>query len=111
MEIVVTGKHLDVTDAIREYAQEKLSKLPRYFDRVQWIEVIATKAERQWYEVQVIAHVEHHDPFVAHDREQDLYACIDVVCDKMERQLTDYKEKLRNRKHPGSGLRDQGSGV
>jgi putative sigma-54 modulation protein len=102
MEIIVTGKQLDVTDAIRDYAESKVGKLPRYFDRVQSIEVLVDKAQRQQYEVQMIVHVEHHDPFVAHDRHDDLYACIDVVCDKMERQLTDYKQRLRNRKHPSS---------
>ena len=40
MEIVVTGRHMDITPAIREYATEKVSKLPRYFDRIQSIEVI-----------------------------------------------------------------------
>lgn len=102
METIVTGKHLEVTDAIREYAQSKASKLPRYFDRVQLIEVMVEKAQRQQYEVQVIVHAEHHEPFVARDREEDLYACIDVTCDKMERQLADFKKKLRNRKHPAS---------
>ena len=102
MEIIVTGKHLEVTDAIRDYAEQKVGKLPRYFDRIQSIETLVQKAQRQQYEVQVIVHAEHHDPFVAHDRHDDLYACIDVVCDKMERQLTDFKKKVRNRKHPAS---------
>lgn len=102
MEIIVTGRHIEVTDAIRAYAESKVSKLPRYFDRVQSIEVLVAKAERQQYEVQLIVHAEHHEPFVGRDREADLYACIDLVCDKMERQLTDFKKKLRNRKHQAS---------
>ena len=43
--------------------------------------------------------VERHKPFVAKQQGEDLYACIDDVTDKLERQLTDHKERLRNRKH------------
>lgn len=102
MEVTVTGKHLEITPAIREYAQSKANKLPRYFDRVQSIEVIADRGEHHHYKVEYIVHAEHHDAFVARGRHEDLYACIDQVFDKMERQLTDFKEKLRNRKHSAS---------
>ena len=99
MEIIVSGRHLDITDAIREYASEKMSKLPRYFDRIQSIEVIAAKAERNEMAVEVIVHAEHTDPFIVHTHHEDLYACFDEAAKKLERQLTDHKEKLRNRKH------------
>ncbi len=99
MEITVTGKHIDITPAIREYAESKAGKLPRYFDRVLSIEVLADKRDRQNYEIEMIVHAEHHEPFVAKGTHTDLYACIDGVADKLERQLTDFKEKLRNRKH------------
>ena len=102
METIVTGKHLEVTDAIRQYALDKSGKLPRYFDRIQEIEVVADKRENHGYEVDLIVHVEHHENFIARAKGDDLYACIDVTVDKMERQLTDHKEKLRNRKHSAS---------
>lgn len=102
MDIIVTGRNIEITDAIREYAQSKVGKLPRYFDRVQLIEVIVEKSPRQKYEVQLVIQVEHHDPFVGRESEGDLYACIDRVCDKMVRQLTDFKKRIRNRKHPVS---------
>jgi ribosomal subunit interface protein len=50
--------------------------------------------------VEFIVHVDGHEHFVARGRNTDLYACIDETSGKMERQLTDHKEKLRNRKHP-----------
>ena len=102
MEITVSGKHIDVTAPIREYAESKANKLPRYFDRIQSIECLLDKREQQQYECELIVHVEHHDAFVARGKDMDLYASIDEATDKMERQLTDFKEKKRNRKHSAS---------
>jgi putative sigma-54 modulation protein len=99
MDIIVTGKHVEITDAIRDYARSKVQKLPRYYDRVAEIEVLITKPDNHEFEVEIIAHVDHHDNFVARHRHQDLYGCIDDVTDKMTRQLKDHKERLRNRKH------------
>lgn len=100
MQIVVTGRHLDITDAIRAHAAERGDRLTRYYDRVSAVEVVIAKDEPNRFQVEMIASVDRHDPFVAHGHHQDLYAGIDEVAQKLERQLTDHKEKLRNRKHP-----------
>ena len=102
MEVKVTGKHLEITPAIRDYGTDKAAKLTRYFDRVTSIEVVADKGENHHYDVEVIVHVERRDPFIARTRHEDLYAGIDETISKMERQLTDHKSKLRNRKHPAT---------
>ena len=101
MEINVIGRHLEITPAIREYAQQKMAKLPRYYDRIQSVEVVADRADHhdEHYAVEIIVQVDRTDPFVAKVAGRDLYACIDASVDKLERQLTDHKEKLRNRKH------------
>ena len=99
MEITISGRHFEVTDAIRQYALDKVSKLPRYFNRILEIEVRIDKPANHNNEVEVIADVEQHDDFIAREKGDDVYACIDQVTDKMERQLTDHKERLRNRKH------------
>ena len=99
MEIVVTGKHLEITPAIKQYATDKASKLPRYFDRVQLIEVLAAKSDNHHeHEAEIIVHIEHADPLVGRAQNSDLYACIDAAVDKLERQLTDHKEIVRKRK-------------
>jgi len=98
MEIIVTGRHIDITPPIRDYATEKVSKLPRYFDRIQSIEVIAHQTDRR-HEIEILVHVEKTDPFICKTNGEDLYTCIDEAIDKLERRLTDHKEKLRNRKH------------
>jgi putative sigma-54 modulation protein len=99
MQIKVSGKHMEVTEPIREYATEKAGKLPRYFDRVQAIDVVLDKGKNSHVHVEMIVDAEHADPFVASATGEDLYGCIDDVVDKLERQLTDHKNRLRNRKH------------
>ena len=96
MQVKVTGrKHVEITDAIRDYAIEKGEKLPRYFAGVSEVEVIADKPDRL-FNIEIIAHVDGHKPFVGNAKHEDLYACIDQTIDKLERQLTDHKEKLRD---------------
>lgn len=99
MEITVSGRHLEVTPTIREYASTKAAKLPRYFDRIASIEVIVNKHNALNYETEIIVKAEHTDPFVVKCAGTDLYACIDDATHKLERRLTDHKERLRNRKH------------
>lgn len=99
MQIKVSGRHIEVTDAMRQYAEDKCSKLPRYFDRVQEIDVVIDKSDPQHHTVEMIVEAEHVFQFVAKTTGRDLYSCIDETLDKMERQLTDHKDKLRNRKH------------
>lgn len=99
MEITVSGKHLEITDPIRAYAQEKVSKLSKFFDHIQSVEVVADKCQGNHYEIEMIVHVGRHDPFIASTRGEDLYATIDQTQSKLERQLTNHKEKVKNHKH------------
>lgn len=98
MEFKISGRHLEITPAIRDYAHKKTDRMHRYFDRIQEVQVVVDKTDRS-FEVEVIADVEHHEPFIAKHQNEDLYACIDETVDKVERQLSDHKQKLRNRKH------------
>ena len=103
MDINVIGRHFEITPAIRDYANQKANKLPRYYDRIKSIEVVADRADHyNHYEVEVIVQVERADPFIVKVAGEDLYACVDESVSKLERQLRDHKEKLRNRKHTKS---------
>ena len=100
MDIIITGRHMPVTDAIEAHAREKAGKLTRYYDRVSKLEIVFEKAEdNRSYKVEFIAHVDGQDHLVAHATHEDLYHGIEHAVKKMERQLTDLKEKLRNHKH------------
>ena len=98
MEIRVTGRHVEITPAIKDYAEKKVAKLPRYFDRISMIEVFAGKHDKNHFEAEIVVEAEHSNRFVAKDKNEDLYASIDGAVDKLERQLSDHKDRVRNHK-------------
>ncbi len=98
MLFTITGKHIEITDAIREHAQEKVEKLPRYFDSITQIEVVIDGNEGGKQCVEVIVHAEHNDLLVAKEIGDDTYACIDMAIHKLESQLRKTKEKQRDHK-------------
>ncbi|MFG0286196.1 MAG: ribosome hibernation-promoting factor, HPF/YfiA family [Phycisphaerales bacterium JB039] len=99
MRVEVVGRNLDITDAIRAHAEEKVEKLHRFFDGVQLITVTATRldhsATHPVFEAELIIDVRNHEDFVARATGEDLYAVIDQVVQKGSRQLADYKDKLK----------------
>ena len=98
MNISVVGRHVEIHDAFRDFAEQKASKLPRYYDRIQSIEVVVDR-ESDLYSVEMIVQAAGTNSFVAKEVGAEMRACVDLLIDKMERQLTRHKEKHRNRKH------------
>jgi len=105
MRIDVVGRKVEVTDAIREYAETKAAKLPKYYDGVQQITFTLTRQNHQasatptTFDAELVLDVRGHEDFVSHASDKDLYAAIDLVSEKGERQLRDFKEQLKNGKH------------
>lgn len=99
MLFTISGRHLEITDAIRSYAEEKTSKLPRYYNSVTSVDVIIEGNEGGNQGVEIIARGEHSNVFVAHETGDSVYTCIDLAMHKLERQLRRKKEKERNNKH------------
>ena len=109
MLFTITGRHFEITDAIRDHAQEKTEKLPRYFDGVNQVEVIIEGNDSD-PSVEIIARGEHGIVFVAKESGDDTITCIDLAVHKLERQLRRKKEKQRNNKHiQGAGEVEVGS--
>ncbi len=100
MITTLTCRHLEVTPAIREHAEAKANKILKYYDRIKEIEVILDGSEARHKRVEIIVSADHRNMFVASQEGDDLYACIDLAAHKIERQLTEHKDRLRNRKHP-----------
>jgi putative sigma-54 modulation protein len=99
MRTNVVGKHMDITDAIRSYAEQKASKLPKHFDGTQLITIrLEQEPHKKGFHAEVTVDVEKHDDFVANAKGSDLYAAIDEAVDKAARQLTDFKEQLKQSK-------------
>lgn len=94
MDITVTGRDFEVTEPIRNHAEEKAQKLTRYFEKISRTEVVLGRRDNHTYDVELIAHVDGHEHFVAHGKKEDLYAAIDEAEHKLARQLRDYKAKL-----------------
>lgn len=95
----ITGKHVEITEAMRQHAQEKTSKLSKYYDSINQIEVVVDGSEGGSTMVEIIARAEHSKVFVGTERGQDAYQCIDMAAHKLERQLRRTKSRERDDKH------------
>jgi putative sigma-54 modulation protein len=104
MQISVSGKHIEITDAIRRHAEDKIGKLQRYFDIIHSVEVTASLV-RNWHVVEITVHA---DGVLLRGEEKsaDMYTSIDQVVDKLERQLKKYKGKLIHRQRELSSRRN-----
>ena len=100
MIVTVSSRHMDVTEPLKAYAEQKANKLIKYYDRIQEIEVVFDNG-KDVTRVEMIVNAEHKHMFIAHHDHDDAYASIDGCVDKLERQLSDLKDKYRNRKHSG----------
>ena len=94
MNLSVSGHHLDVTRALRSYVQEKIGRVRRHFDHVIDAHVILT-ANKLGRKAEVTLHVPGKD-LHCECEDGDLYAAIDVLADKLDRQVLKYKDKLQN---------------
>lgn len=99
MNIKVEARHMEVTDAIREYARSKASRLPKYYDNVQSAEIILD-VEANKSVVSVVVTAKRKATFVATHRGDDMYACIDQCLGKVVEQLRRHKDKVRDRHGP-----------
>ncbi|MCA3004568.1 MAG: ribosome hibernation-promoting factor, HPF/YfiA family [bacterium] len=99
MRVDVIGKHMEVTEPIRTFAESKSERLTRHYDGVQRIVFrLEQEPHNKGFHVEVVVDVEKHDDFVANATGPDLYTCIDQAVDKSVRQLTTFKEKLKQSK-------------
>ena len=97
MKYIVRGNNIEVTDSIKSYIEEKLSKMDNYFENPNEIEtkiIISVNGIDQKLEVTING----NKYFIrAEETHSDLYAAIDIVIDKLERQFRKYKTKLTNK--------------
>ncbi|HHT9117391.1 MAG TPA: ribosome hibernation-promoting factor, HPF/YfiA family [Candidatus Hypogeohydataceae bacterium YC38] len=102
MDIIVSGRHINITAAIKSYAEKKASKLEKFFDRVIKVQM-NLNVESDRHTAEMIVSAARGSMLIAEVTDHDIYAAIDRAVDKLERQLTRHKEKLyRKRARKGT---------
>lgn len=102
MNLLLSGQHVEISPALRGYVEKKLDRVIRHFDQIIDVSVIlgtektAAKEARQRAEVnlRVKGHVFHYDQYA-----EDLYAAIDLLFDKLDRQVVRYKDKVQDHRN------------
>lgn len=97
MQLTITGHHVEVTPALRAYTTEKMQRLSRHFDRVVSVDVILN-VEKLDQIAEATVNAGGRKLF-ATETAEDMYAAIDGLSDKMDRQVRRLKDKLRDHHH------------
>ncbi|AUZ05491.1 MULTISPECIES: ribosome hibernation-promoting factor, HPF/YfiA family [Vitreoscilla] len=102
MNLTVTGLNLDVTEALREYISTKLARINRHSDSIISTTVTLCTVEKSKHKVEADVHLAGKDLHVE-TIEDDMYAAIDVLMDKLDRMVLKYKEKSTDHRATPSG--------
>lgn len=97
MNLNITGHHVEVTPALHDYVQSKVDKVISHFDHVTSVHVILS-VEKLVQKAEITLHVKGKDIF-ADASDADLYAAIDLLIDKLDRQIQKYKGKHNDHGH------------
>ena len=92
MQLSVTGHHIDVTDSLRKYVSSKIGRIERHFDHVSDVHCIL-RVEKLRHTAEATVNVSGGKIF-ADSTQEDMYAAIDCLIDKLDRQVRKHKEKL-----------------
>ena len=92
MQLNITGHHIDITDALRNKVSDKMARIERHFDHVTDMHVILT-VEKLRHKAEATVNVPGETLF-AESVEEDMYAAIDSMVDKLDRRVKKFKEKL-----------------
>jgi putative sigma-54 modulation protein len=92
MQINITGHHVEVTEALRDYVDNKFTKLERHFDHINNVHVILN-VEKLNHKAEASLHLSGAEVFATSEH-NDMYAAIDNLIDKLDRQVIRHKEKV-----------------
>ncbi len=106
MNLSISGHHVDVTPAIREYVVVKLERVRRHFDRVIDVNVFLS-VDKLAQKAEMTLHVRGKEIF-AECTDEDMYAAIDTLIDKLDRQVLKYKDKRQEHHHMALKRQDAG---
>lgn len=92
MQLNLTGHHIEITDSLRNYVEEKMERIERHFDKVTNTHVILT-VENVRHKAEATINMRGNNIF-AENTEDNMYAAIDGLIDKLDRQVKKHKEKI-----------------
>jgi len=98
MNLTVTGHHVDVTSSMRNYVNDKMERLQRHSENLFGIHVILTVEEKTRQKAEATIDVAGARLY-ADETRGDMYSAIDLLTDKLDRQLIRHKEKQKNHRH------------
>ncbi len=101
MDVRIVERYVADSDALKEYAEKKVSGLSRYFDKIQSLDVVM-EVERGRHRVEMVGHLVNKKTVKAEVETDDMYASVDQAVEKMQRQLVKYKERLRVERKGGN---------
>jgi putative sigma-54 modulation protein len=101
MAIEITGRHVSVTDSIRDYAEKRMEKVQAEFAQVDSIHVILD-VQKYLHSAEVVLHAKRHIRLEARETSENMYASIDLVTEKIEAQLRRTLDKRHEHKGRGS---------
>ena len=99
MQINISTRHGHLSEATQQFIREKAGKLLHFFQRLTMIEVTVDVKNGQAL-VEFLVSAEHKHDFVARESHSDILAAVDLVVDKLERQIRRYKEKIQDHRTP-----------
>jgi putative sigma-54 modulation protein len=102
MQLNLSGHHMDITPALRDYVSSKIERLERHFDNVTNVHVILS-VEKLRQKAEATVHASGANLF-ANAESQDMYAAIDSLTDKLDRQITKHKEKVKDHNKKDAAL-------
>ena len=108
MHIYVNGKNVEITDAIKAYVKEKIGKVASHYDQIQGIDTMLTVIKNPSVSDSHIAEVNckvNGEMIRVEEKAESMYASIDLVADKLERQVKKYKEKNLKAKGGAESIR------
>ncbi len=107
MDIRFAGKNLSVTDGMKEHLREKLSRFEKFLPRLVEAHVILNK-EKYFYEAEVTVLAKNLKAFGEASSKANVYAAIDQACERVEKQLKKFREKVKDHHKKSSDLPGKG---
>jgi putative sigma-54 modulation protein len=98
MNLIIHGHHVEVTPALRSYVEEKLGRIRRHFDSVIDADVVLSVEDKLRQKAEITVRVRGSSLHAEHTN-GDMYAAIDALMDKLDRQVLRHKDRVRSHDH------------